>query len=144
VAVSMPARSRAAARTLFADLRGAMRRHAHGCRDAGEELVVGGGPGGRTSLGVVGESIVLGFGADVVARIAELEKQTSRADVARQRSDTASVVRRLLDVRRDAPRQLVGVFDLDARELGVDGGGRHAGVVLLDEGFVRLEMLSPL
>lgn len=176
VAFSIAARSAAAARSVLVDLREGFERHraergrpgasGHGRGDhdhdrdgpprggftleADRELLTLRGPYGATSLGVVGDSLVLAPDRGTIERLAELEKGGAR-DRSRTRARTQDLCDRILAGQASSKRAPIGVVQIDGSLLARDGtpraagaaDGRHAGLLFLDDGALRIELVSP-
>lgn len=172
VAFSIAARSAAAARSVLIELREGFERHRDGrgrpghdgpgrddrghrgpppgpfgawTLDSDREVLTFRGPAGATSLGVVGDSLVLAPDRQTIDRLAELERSGAR-DRGRTRARTQDICDRILASRPASRRAPIGVVQIDGSLVARDAaatGGRHAGLLFLDDGSLRVELVSP-
>lgn len=152
VALAIATRNERAARSLLDDLAAALRDRdfqvdevplSHDGARSESAIVVqlpGAWPAG---IAAIDDTLVISADFSAIARIAELERSTTRAERTRHRSDTLALLDSLVAGRRADARAAVAVFDLDGTVLTGGEGGRHAGLVVLDEGALRVEVLSP-
>ena len=147
VAFSIAARSAASARLILTELREGFERFRPGARElrVDRDVLTIGFPGGETSIGVVGDSLVLAPRRATIERLAVLERQGAR-DRSRSRTRTQDLCERILASRPAAHRAPIGVVQIDGSWLSPDAatpGRRHAGLLFLDDGSLRVELISP-
>ena len=158
VAFSVGARSGAAARMLLGEIRdnftarsergpGAEHDHDRPTRitmRGDRELLTFEGSFGEASLGVVGKDIVFAPRRETIERMSELTRRGSR-ERARTRAHTQDICDRIVTSRPPAARNAVGVVEIDGSLVGkaVGDTGRHAGLLFLDAGTLRIELVSP-
>jgi hypothetical protein len=153
VAFSLRARSATAARALVGAVRdGLARRQVQvEVRGRGDrEILVIGDRHGATSIGAVGDAVVFGAHADLVERLAALDRSQRRS---RQKglARTQDLIQRLIQARGLDVRSVIGALEVDGADLAADAGraatrtgGRHAGLILIEGDAIRVELISPI
>jgi hypothetical protein len=120
------------------------RPHAQIVQDERDSITVE-GPFGSMSFGAVGNDFVIAARRGTIERMNRLLRTRAR-EHAKARARTIELCESIVAARPAGSRDAIGVVEIDGSTLGLPADaspGRHAGLLFLDDGNLRIELSSP-
>ncbi|MGE0142137.1 MAG: hypothetical protein AB7I19_18370 [Planctomycetota bacterium] len=169
VAFAIGTKSAASARALLTELRASILEHGAAPRRGGgsppqerggrahpprphaqivqdeRDLITVEGPFGSMSFGAVGDDFVIAARRGTIERMSRLLRTRAR-EHAKVRARTIELCESIVAARPAGSREAIGVVEIDGSTLGLPADaslGRHAGLLFLDDGNLRIELSSP-